>query len=166
MKKCNVYFILSIFLLFQITHLHAASLGDSCLNSSAIGPHCKFYSCIEKKSECGNDGYALGYGKPYCELFASEKRLSSEGKKWRDQTLICLQEKLIPVLFNNYNKCAEIKNNSFNSHTDCYINNGAVSVCNLPLTDKLIILGIIKKDLITYEGLKQSLSTGLSCLKN
>jgi hypothetical protein len=46
----------------------------------------------------GSTGYALSYGKKYCERFMAETSFTAAGQKWRDVTGRCLQERQVAKL--------------------------------------------------------------------
>ncbi len=136
---------------------------------------CQFYDdCLENIFTCGSQGYPVKYGKKYCEKFLAisqknekEGGLSSEGIKWRNKTLLCLQNILVETLNGDQNKitCNSIKSTAFNSHADCYTHNGQ-SICSLSRSDILeIILTPDSEDLFSNESLKQSFEVGTRCLK-
>ncbi len=97
---------------------------------------CDFYDrCLENIFNCGDVGYPKSYGKKYCERFLSLKKsehlsdygLSSKGIKWRDETLLCLQN----VLAYDFARrdypltCDSIKQEASDSHVDCYTKYGS-----------------------------------------
>src|ERR1700722_13591804 len=74
------------------------ALGQ-CVNSGKLS--CNVYaSCFERYCPCEGtkDGYFLRYGKKYCDRFIGSDGWSEKGNKWRDATLLCLQEKIVPKL--------------------------------------------------------------------
>ena len=137
-------------------------LPQSCYSSTAIGPQCTFYSnCVESRQLCGASGYALGYGNKYCNRFIAGA-FSGNGKKWRDATLICLQEELVStvLLSDSTKSCSEISDIAFDSHPSCYTENGSgISICDfdkLSSSDYKAIFGILDfDDLLTPEGKRQ-----------
>ena len=95
--------------------------------SAAIPDDCSFYSdCLEPTFECGPDGYPMGYGFKYCNRFLEEKdRFSAEGQEWIDGTLVCLKQALVPTVNSPDGiTCDNVKKTAFDSHVDCYIENG------------------------------------------
>jgi hypothetical protein len=75
--------------------------SSSCVNP-AMNTTCLWYpDCLEAAHPCGLDGYALSYGQHFCNAFSSDlasNLLTRQGQLWRDKTLICLQEQLVPLL--------------------------------------------------------------------
>lgn len=136
---------------------------------------CNFYrECLEDTYQCGNSGYALGYGEKYCNRFLSiEKKLSEEGKLFNQLTRSCLQKKLIPILNLEFQKliqiekplCSEILDYAFDSHPECYTEHDH-SICFLnPVTDLPIIFSQYKtKDLLTQKSMKQMLQVAGACI--
>ncbi|PDQ20101.1 hypothetical protein CN311_16025 [Mesorhizobium sanjuanii] len=98
-----------------------------------------YEACFAKYCSCsGENEYFLSYGKPYCEKFlATDDGWSDAGKKWRDATLLCLQEKIVPQLDISEDPqcdCKKMKEFAFQTHVDCYTQAQA-SVCDLEWTD-------------------------------
>lgn len=137
---------------------------------------CDFYDqCLEDIFQCGDGGYPQSYGKKYCERFLSLKKseqssdygLSSKGIKWRDETLLCLQN----VLAYDFARrdypltCDSIKQEAFDSHVDCYTKYGSTSICSLPAKDIGVVFILPDlKDLSNFRAVKQTLFTGAQCL--
>lgn len=136
-----------------------------CVNS--IEPSCSVYSsCFEKHCNCSgsDDEYLISFGKNYCEAFLSNHEFSDAGKKWRDSTLRCLQETLVPIIPLEAGKscdCASVKRFAYSSHVACYTQPTA-SACDLPVADIQLIAKtiIFDKTFVTLmkeynEGYKQ-----------
>ncbi|MCF1438493.1 MAG: hypothetical protein LPD71_07015 [Shewanella sp.] len=67
--------------------------------------------------------------------------LSNAGKVWRDATLRCLQEALVPLIPIEENascNCKELKRFAYSSHVSCYTQN-TQSICDLPYEDIVLI---------------------------
>lgn len=109
---------------------------------------CAVYNtCFDKYCPCENtsDGYFLRYGKKYCDRFLASTGWSDQGKKWRDQTLLCLQEKIVPklsIVEHPTCDCQAMKRFAFQTHVECYTQKGA-SICGLDLADYKKIYDII-----------------------
>ena len=60
---------------------------------------CEYYRCRERQSQCGEDGYLLGYVGKYCDRFSTitEPRLSDAGARWMEDVRRCLVEELMPT---------------------------------------------------------------------
>ncbi len=76
-------------------------VSSSCVNP-AQNTTCLWYpNCLEAAHACGPEGYAISYGQRYCDAFSSafaSNLLTLQGQIWRDKTLLCLQEQLVPFL--------------------------------------------------------------------
>ena len=90
----SVLAICAVSLLSALCHV-SSSCVDPSLNTT-----CLWYpNCLEAAHPCGPDGYALSYGEHYCSAFSNASNvLTREGQVWRDKTLLCLQEELVPFL--------------------------------------------------------------------
>jgi hypothetical protein len=134
-------------------------VGAQCANP--ITPSCDVYkSCFAKYCPCTGQQteYFLSYGLKYCEIFLNKgASLSDSGRKWRDVTLRCLQEKIVPHLdFSESPKCdcASMRSIALKSHVECYTQE-RLDICGLDLKDITTILGMIDtKDLISTEALE------------
>lgn len=106
--------------------------------------------------------YYLGYGDKYCQKFANlgPKDLSPAGLKWRDATLLNLQNAIEkkraedPVGFAQLERNPQaFKEFCYGTHPDAYIQGG---LFKLPASDLLKIASTPEiKDLIGKEGLAQ-----------
>ena len=68
----------------------------------------------------------MGYGYKYCSKFKQyQLTFATKAQLWVDNTLKCLKSRLIETVFkpNKYD-CAKIKTLAFDSHPECYVNNG------------------------------------------
>jgi len=116
-----------------------------CQNSTT--PSCGVYAtCFEAtcKCEASQYPYFISYGKKYCERFLASTDWSQAGAAWRDKTLVCLQEKIAPILPQNpaLCNCQSLKAAAFQIHVTCYTQPGA-SVCDLSVGDWSTIYQII-----------------------
>jgi hypothetical protein len=126
------------------------SLSDSaraqCANARELS--CGVYSaCFERYCPCEKTefGYFMRYGKRYCDRFLASTGWSEKGNKWRDKTLLCLQERIVPRLSITDPPscdCKVMKDLAFRTHVDCYTQPGA-SVCELEFSDYRKIYDII-----------------------
>lgn len=138
--------------------------------SNAAKPSCDVYKqCFAKYCPCTGhkDDYFEAYGLTYCKSFLAAANFSEEGKKWRDKTLVCLQEAIIPKLRitdpPSECACSEMRAFAFDTHVNCYTQEGA-SICQLPLTDVFEVTRIIKiKDAMTPDGRKQTARVSQRC---
>lgn len=152
----------AITLIARVTVSHA-----QCSNS--IATSCKVYdACFAKYCPCdGNPNeYFKSYGEKYCSSFLANVNFSDAGKAWRDSTLRCLQEAIVPELdISDSPKCdcAKMKAFAFKSHVDCYTSAGA-SICDLGNGDLAEIAKTVDaKDLLDHEGWKQMLQVAGKC---
>lgn len=139
--------------------LGAENASGQCSNS--IQPSCDVYpKCFQKYCPCDGDEdeYFKRYGEKYCRRFLDNSSLSNVGKQWRDSTLRCLQETIVPKLSISENpqcNCKSMKDMAFSSHVTCYTKPGA-SVCSLPLSDVNEIRKIVDTvDIFSSEGWQQ-----------
>lgn len=119
-----------------------------CMSSAR--PSCDVYDrCFERVCNCEStpDRYFLSYGKKYCERFLHSIQLSSSGQRWRDKTLVCLQEAIVPHLPLNASQCncGDLKNIAFRAHVTCYTQADA-SICDLGADDWLKIYNIVDRE--------------------
>nr|GFC73449.1 hypothetical protein [Tanacetum cinerariifolium] len=91
-----------------------------CQNSTS--PSCEVYeSCFAKYCNCKQreDEYFETYGAKYCKAFLGNINFSDAGTKWRDSTLRCLQESIVPRLDLEHPdacNCKAIKDFAYESH--------------------------------------------------
>jgi hypothetical protein len=138
---------------------YARLAGAQCSNSAT--PSCNVYEqCFAKYCPCDNDPneYFLSYGQKYCQRFLDNANFSDAGKAWRDKTLVCLQESIVPKLDISEQpvcNCGGMKNFAFQSHVSCYTS-PQHSICDLPVADIKEIGAIIDiKDAFSSDGWKQ-----------
>lgn len=143
---------------------------------------CSFYDCAgsaaASQMRChGDNNYFLAYGKLYCNRFVTKTQpnLSSEGVRWMNQVLVCLQGALkrTCVYGGGCRDCASTKAFAFKSHVACYTGRdsenqgrikGRLSICDLSITDQYYVFQTPdKSDLIKREALDQAASTGTIC---
>lgn len=125
---------------------YANIANAQCLNS--IEPSCSIYSsCFAKHCDCpDSDEYLMSFGENYCKGFLDEHNFSAAGTAWRNSTLRCLQESLVPIIPFEEGKscdCAKVKAFAYSNHVSCYTQSAA-SVCDLPIQD----IGLIAKTII------------------
>jgi hypothetical protein len=132
---------------------------------------CEFYTqCLEEKYKCGAQGYPVGYGYKYCSKFIRFfDDFPATGKKWVENTLVCLKNALHP-LYQESSNCEVIYAVAFASHPECYFQSG---FCDL-FIDKTNILQTLKALLNVYEvydfmsvtSMKQVYETAKLCGKD
>jgi len=151
----------------QVLLAACRTAAAQCAN--AVQPSCGVYDeCFAKYCPCKGDPaeYFLSYGKKYCTNFLSNTSFTAAGKKWRDATLVCLQEKIVPHLdISSAPKCncAAMRATAFNAHVACYTQPYA-SICDLPVADLNEIRKVIdKQDLLSSEGWNQMRDVAAIC---
>lgn len=158
----------SMFIIWLVSILFSTGVcAQQCVNP--VKPNCDFYSqCMEATCRCGfgSTGYAVSYGRKYCQKFLGEKALSAAGVSWRDATLRCLQEKLVAVLPMNGAACdcSKLQSAAYDTHVGCYTQSGS-SICDLPETDVLKIKNLVDdSDKSDAAGLKAILQIAGRCI--
>lgn len=126
---------------------------------------CAFYpDCLEAHEQCGPTGYPLGYGLYYCEKFTgAAPQMSSKGQEWVTNTMLCLQNKLVPYgTGREHLSCDDLKSFAFGTHPACYVGSG---VCSLPPGDWAVIVKTVSlKELFnSIDALKATLKTASGC---
>lgn len=148
--------------------LFARSVRAQCVNTAT--PTCGVYvQCFAKYCPCKGDPdeYFETYGKPYCDSFLTQAQFTPIGQRWRDSTLKCLQESIVPRLSisdpPSACNCKAMKSFAFDTHVGCYTQPGN-SICSLPMKDVTTISSVVKtKDLISTEGLRQTARVAAIC---
>lgn len=167
------HFFLFCILLMVPQYVQAEVYVDECAN--LIGS-CDYYACIDQnRLNCGNQGYALGYGKKYCEKFSAidftDARtpfgaavFPGQGNVWRDNVRTCLQQGLESWFANDSAKdCSSLRAFAFNSHPDCYTQEP--SFCELtPENVAKIGLTIQLNDFFKAESQQQIRATSRICV--
>ena len=121
---------------------------------------CQYYGCRERVSQCGADGYLVGYVGRYCERFVAvtEPRVSEKAQVWLTDVRRCLIETLESEVPYDAS-CSDIETRGIQSHTECYLKTG---FCDLKVTDWLAIIHSIDAGDIP---LRSVLTTGHGCLR-
>src|SRR5690606_2941527 len=98
----NIFKLSLVFLLSCMTLSSTQAfdgLGEDCFRLAQEQNDCRFYrECLERKTSCGEKGYALSYGEMNCQLISSVENLSPKGLAWREATRSCLQLQLLPLV--------------------------------------------------------------------
>lgn len=161
------------FLLLFIVSLPAISNSDlrSCFELTDRG--CDFYEqCLERKFNCGEKGYAISFGKRYCESLMAinsphsptEGKLSPQGLRWRETTRKCLQTQLLPLVDANWEmSCSGIRRFAYETHPTCYTIPGN-SFCDLPSSDWWVLLKSFKNPDFSPESFEQLSRIIKSCV--
>ncbi|KAJ7488339.1 hypothetical protein FB451DRAFT_1227046 [Mycena latifolia] len=136
--------------------------------ATPIRDDCTFYTeCLEAKYQCGADGYPLAYGFHFCTKFAeSRSKLSAEGQEWMLDTMLCLQNALVPEATGAVGAaatCEDLKTKAFATHAGCYVDSG---LCDLPLSDmEKVSFEIVGPGTLvdSVDALKATASVALKC---
>lgn len=160
-----------IFLLVSQVAMANQNLSQECFNPNPVG--CDFYDqCLDKKITCGPNGYAISYGKRYCEILSTintpnspaKGELSPAGIKWRDAVRTCLQLQLFPILTSDWEiSCKGVRAFAFNTHPTCYVLPGN-SFCELPKKDWLVFFSAFKNPEVNREAFEQMLKLAINCI--
>ncbi len=100
---------------------------------------CELYACRDAIASCGEQGYWLGFGQPFCQLFSDVIRpqMSRPGRLWVDITRTCLQiqaNRISPSA-----TCEEVFQEATDSHPGCWLHGG---YCWLTPADKQILANL------------------------
>ncbi len=154
----------------EVEHALAADPVQACAipDRDAIAGHeSVFYRCAEDELAargrgCGASGYLLGYGARYAERFYRETRprMSTRGRRWIDDVLVCLQDELRASI-DVETSCADIRTLAFDSHPGCYLEAG---FCTLPLSDVFKVAATVDlTDWLSADAGRQVIATAASC---
>lgn len=138
----------TFFFIITLTYVHSLDLETPVLRprdecSDPVPDSCSFYvDCLEDRNfDCGPSGYPLAYGQVYCEKFEAAKPFfSAKGQIWVSDTMLCLQQALIPEATGAADAvqgCAALSTKAFGTHAECYVQSG---LCGLGVSDWLIII--------------------------
>jgi hypothetical protein len=150
--------------------LASAPVVAQCVNTPS--PSCGVYSqCFSHLCSCSSSPYEyfISYGEKYCKTFLDLPGLSAEGKAWRDSTLKCLQETIVPMLPPDGQAstcdCKQMQVRAFDSHVACYTKPGA-SICSLGYADWMLIFNTVGgvSSLTDQKNRKQMLEVAKVCL--
>lgn len=132
----------------------APSLTSNHMSFTDPNNKCTFYECAANGARdqlgCNNgNNYFRDYGKKYCNRFVNSTyaNLSTRGKRWMNEVLVCLQNALRNgcARDNRCRNCATMRRWAFDSHTPCYTgqdpftrrrDSGRLSLCELSLVDQ------------------------------
>lgn len=108
--------------------------ADAC--ASVVEDDCAFYrACLDARSPCGAEGYALAYGERLCHAFvAGRAAFSPAGQAWLRAVRTCLQRAIVPLLARGGQDCAALEDAAYASHSGCYTA-PAHSICALGPAD-------------------------------
>ena len=136
---------------------------DDCIDAIDLNQcgQCQYYSCLEEKAQCGEEGYLLNFVGKYCERFTqvTYPRLSEFGKVWLEGVRECLIYNMEEEYYEG-ESCESIKDRGIEDHIECYVGTG---ICSLPVSDWLSILSTIKPGEFP---IMQAVSVGNKCISN
>jgi hypothetical protein len=130
------------------------------------GHEAVFYQCAEQYADhghgCGADGYLIGYGTKYAQRFYAQARpkMTARGQLWIDHVLVCLQHDLRDAI-DSATSCDDIWNTAFDSHPQCYIENGFCSLS--PWDIAQVVWTIDTKDFLSQDAARQVVQTAIGC---
>jgi hypothetical protein len=159
-----------VFIIFFLALPFVVTAQNLTKCTTPIRDDCTFYTdCLEAKYQCGADGYPIGYGFHFCTKFAESKSiLSTAGKAWISDTMLCLQKALVPEATGAagaVTTCADLKTKAFATHADCYVDSG---LCSLPISDwEKVAVDIVGPGTLveSFDALKATASVGVQCTK-
>lgn len=143
--------------------------GDPVVDCAVVdrdaiaGHEATYYRCAEQTLHCGPDGYLIGYGARYAERFYRQTRpwMSPAGKRWLDDTLVCLQVALRERI-DATTSCTDVRTRAFDTHPECYVDGG---FCALPLSDWFAVAATIDGwDWLSRDAQRQVTATARACL--
>ncbi|XP_052796542.1 uncharacterized protein LOC128228984 [Mya arenaria] len=105
------------------TEITAAEARE-CMQKAAWG-RCEFYDCLEQKFACGPNGYTNKISKHFCtKIDADFDSFDTFGKRWLNQTSICLVSYMRTIYEQAATSCLDIKNAGIEAILAC--NEGVV----------------------------------------
>lgn len=150
-----------------------SSLANEACDSTCPPPNpcanpvkntCNFYpDCLEAEYHCRPGGYPIGYGLKNCNKFiAALSSFSPNGQTWVTNTMLCLQQALVPDALSGQATCASIWSDAFASHAPCYVSSG---VCSIPQDWALIFKLVGPSFFGGPDALLQVLETAAGCFE-
>jgi hypothetical protein len=162
-----------MFMFFTISSIHSSVTWAQAACSSSASPSCEVYAgCIEANCNCaaGDSPYSGTFGPKYCGRFIANNNFSSDGKAWRDKTLLCLADEISKSYVANIGppcNCKQIQKDAIASHNKCYTL--APSFCKLSDDDVREVARIVDiKDIFILgaRGVKEVAKTLATCMIN
>lgn len=107
----------------EIEQIAQTDVLSVCLQQSNSGD-CSFYTCLENRFPCERDGYALRFGRYYCQRIRNNiNSLNPSGRIWANATLKCQTKALSSVYQAPAQSCKAIYNAGFDAMHQCFIEN-------------------------------------------
>ncbi|CAD5212118.1 unnamed protein product [Bursaphelenchus xylophilus] len=130
------------------------------------GTTCQTYPCLEKRAQCGPDGYLIGYGERNCENFIDPELYSNfnaKGKAFINCTMVCLTQYLEEYFSNRTTiDCDQLTNDAFQSHVQCYLGCG---FCHVWFSNLIAFSKVFNvSDFLTKRAFKTVTKTAVGCL--
>jgi hypothetical protein len=126
---------------------------------------CSFYlNCAEAMLECGPAGYPQEFGDKNCNKFSNNiDWFSSNGQSFVWNTMLCLQQAMVPVLEPCTATCDSFNTAAFNSHPGCYVQGG---FCGLSCADVIATVATVGTDIFKGNALAQVAGTAAGCAQD
>ncbi|XP_025088642.1 uncharacterized protein LOC112560798 [Pomacea canaliculata] len=111
---------------------HATAKGkpvdSQCVAHGEAG-RCDFYKCFEDRLPCGEQGYMIKYGQPYCARFERVyTAFSPQGQDFINGTSQCLTRGLLHLYRTDTVDCHRLSHDAFDLISSCYSANGFCDV--------------------------------------
>lgn len=145
----SVFFILALLPFYSYAKLCPASSGS-----------CEFYSCMEQKTQCGENGYWKKLGLYYCQKFLfHESDFSPASQKWLRASRLCLQQRSQHLASTGLT-CDQMRDEALDTHVGCYVDTG---FCELTVQERNKIYWNLSSSLMYPAIWKQVFKIGQIC---
>ncbi|XP_002740238.1 uncharacterized protein LOC100370384 [Saccoglossus kowalevskii] len=95
--------------------------GDSSCEELATFGDCDFFDCFENRYTCGPDGFALSFGKVFCEQENKYKMyLKNSGGTSMGNVQTCVMNAMLTEYRKNSSSCKDIEFNMLDAYRGCY----------------------------------------------
>ncbi|XP_052277749.1 uncharacterized protein LOC127876478 [Dreissena polymorpha] len=92
---------------------------DECLQMAARGD-CGFYQCLERRFQCGSEGYALKIGYHLCNKSDEiHSRFTAQGQRYMEGSKVCITNALLPVYKQNSIRCDDVMSEGARAMRTC-----------------------------------------------
>lgn len=99
--------------------LPVEEITEECLRLAGWG-RCAFYDCLERRFPCGEDGYTQRLSKHFCgKIDSAFNNFDTFGRRWLNQTSICLVGDMVPLYRRDSLKCSDIQDAGIESIVGC-----------------------------------------------
>ncbi|KAE9550301.1 hypothetical protein FO519_006491 [Halicephalobus sp. NKZ332] len=163
----------------MLEHFYEPNYGDILLDGISVRDydhkylHTKAYDCeqyleMEKQASCGETGYILTYGYPYCNRFFMPEYYSEfdeNGEYFLQCTRECLIKKTGAVVEEESKKkvpnCERIEDAAFDNHSICY---KQCNFCEACKTNKIALLRVFDPaDFLRSKPFHQAVEIATMC---